>query len=136
MRAEVLLYIIVAAIFSYFLLGYVQQSEGEGDASVFGHTASIKADAKLHSTDINGQSILNISNTFGGDQVDIWKRSPLHQEFMDLIPNFMAMQDFVHDRIIDKAFQEKLIKQINTVESDFFSGKITQREIKEKLDEL
>lgn len=134
MRSELLLYLVIAAFFGYFLLGYVQKSEGEGDASVFGHSAMIKSDAKSHIVDINGESILDFSTTPEEEQIGIWKRSSLREEFMDLIPNFVAMQDFAHDRIIGEDFQQKLLGQIKTVEDEFFSGKITQREIKEKLD--
>ena len=136
MKSELLLYIIIAAFFGYFLLGYVKKSEGEGDTSVFGHRASIMADTKSHSIDVNGQEILDFSNTLEDEQVSIWKRSALHQEFMDLMPNFMAMRDFVQDRIISKSFQRQLLERINTVEDAFFSGEITQRETKERLDLL
>lgn len=136
MRSELLLYIIIASLFGYFLLGYVKKSEGEGDKSVFGHKASIQQDAKLHHKDSIGQAILDFSATSPEEQAGIWKRSPLREEFMDLFPNFTAMRDFVQDRIIGESFQQQLLKQIDTVEDDFFSGKITQREVKEKLDLL
>ncbi|MEA3456050.1 MAG: hypothetical protein U9R26_06055 [Campylobacterota bacterium] len=134
MRAEILLYIVVAAFFGYFLLGYIKQAEGEGDKSVFGHKASIQADNRLHHKDSIGQTILDFSTASEEEQTDIWKRSPLHQEFMDLVPNFTAMRDFVQGRIIGEDFKQELLKQINEVEDDFFSGKITEREAKEKLD--
>jgi len=136
MRSELLLYIIIASLFGYFLLGYVKKSEGEGDKSVFGHKASIRADAKLHHKDSIGQIILDFTATPQEEQADIWKRSPLHQEFMDLFPDFAAKRDFVQDRIIGENFQQQLLERINAVEYDFFSGNITQREAKEKLDLL
>jgi len=134
MRSELLFYIIIASIFGYFLLGYVKKSEGEGDKSVYGHKASIQADAKSHHKDSIGQNILDFSVTPQEEQAGIWKRSPLHQEFMDLVPNFTAMRDFVQDRITDEHFQKQLSGRIDAVEDEFFSGKITLREAKEKLD--
>ncbi len=134
MRSELLLYVIIASIFGYFLLGYVKKSEGEGDKSVFGHKASIQEDAKSHHNDSIGQAILDLSTISQEEQSGIWKRSPLHQEFMDLIPNFTAMRDYVQDRIIGEHFQKQLLGQIDAVEDEFFSGKATLREAKEKLD--
>ena len=136
MRSELLLYVIIASIFGYFLLGYVKNSEGGGDKSVYGHKASIQADAKSHHRDDIGQIILDFTATPHNEQADIWKRSPLHQQFMDLFPDFAAKRDFVQDRIIGESFQQRLLKRINAVEYDFFSGMITQREAKEKLDLL
>ena len=136
MRSELLLYIIVASLFGYFLQGYVKKSEGEGDKSVFGHKASIQKDAKAHREDNIGQDVLDFAVISQEGQAGIWKRSPLHQEFMDILPNFMAMRDFVHDRIIGESFQQRLLQQINATEYDFFSGKTTQREAKEQLDAL
>jgi len=134
MRSELLLYVIIASFFGYFLLGYVKKSEGEGGQSVYGYKASMQADARSHHKDSIGQIMLDFTATPQEEQAGIWKRSPLHQEFIDLIPNFTAMRDFVQDRIIGKSFQKRLLKQINTVEDDFFSGRITEREAKEKLD--
>ena len=135
MRSELLLYLLVAAFFGYFLFGYIQKSEG-GGASVFGHSASIQTDARAHSIDVNGQSILDLSEVPEEKQTGIWERSSLHSEFMELIPDFIAMRNFIQDRIIGNEFQEKLRERVNTVEDDFLSGRITQIEIKEKLDEL
>ena len=136
MRSELLLYIIIASLFGYFLLGYVKKSEGEGDKSVFGHESSIQKDVKSHHKDSIGQTMLDFTATPQEEQADIWKRSPLHQEFMDLFPDFAAMRDFVQDRIIGESFQQRLLERINAVEDDFFSGRITEREAKEKLDVL
>ncbi len=133
MRSELLLYIIIASFFGYFLLGYVKQSEGEGDQSVFGHQASIQKDAKSHHEDSIGQVILDFTTTSQEEQAGIWKRSPLHEEFMDLFPNFSAMRDFVQDRIMGEYFQNQLLGQINAIEYAFFSGTITEREAKEKF---
>ena len=134
MKSELFLYIIIASLFGYFLLGYVKKSEGEGDKSVFGHKASIQEDAKSHHKDSIGQNILNLSTISQEDRASIWKRSTLRQEYIDLFPNFTAMRDFIQDRILGDSFQQQLLKQIDMVEDDFFSGKITQREAKEKLD--
>ena len=133
MRSELLLYFIVASLFGYFLLGYIKQAEGEGDRSVFGYKASIQEDAKSHHKDSIGQVILDFTATSQEEQAGIWKRSLLHEEFMDLFPNFSAMRDFVQDRTIGEYFQKQLLGQINAIEYDFFSGTITEREAKEKF---
>ena len=135
MRSELLLYLLVAAFFAYFLFGYIQKSEG-GGASVYGHSASIQTDARTHSIDINGQSILDLTETPEEKQAGIWKRSSLHSEFIELIPNFIAMHHFIQDRIIGETFRKRLVTQVNMAEDAYQSGRISQREIKEKLDEL
>ncbi len=136
MRSELLLLVAVAALFAYFFLSYVKKSGGEGDVSVYGYKASIQSDAKLHQKDDLGQTLLDLSSTPSEEYTEIWKRSPLHQEFIDLVPNFEEMRHFAKDRILGEEFQQKIIQRIDTVEDEYFSGNITQMEIEEKLDAL
>ncbi|OQX72838.1 MAG: hypothetical protein B6D59_07300 [Campylobacteraceae bacterium 4484_4] len=135
MRSKLLLYLLVAAFFAYFLFGYIQKSEG-GGANVYGHSASIQTDAKAHSIDMNGQSILDLTATPEEKQANVWKRSSLHSEFLELVPNFVAMHHFIQDRIIGETFRKRLLTQVDMAEGAYQSGRISQREIKEKLDEL
>jgi hypothetical protein len=46
------------------------------------------------------------------------------------------MRHFVEDRIVDKEFSKMMLKTIDSIEDDYFSGNITQVEIRERLEAI
>lgn len=134
MRSEFILLIAVAALFGYFFFGYLQKSEGDADPTVFGQKASIKEDAKFHRKDSIGQPVLDLTLASQENHIGIWHRSPLRQEFLSLFPNFSAMKNFAKDRIVGEDFQSGLLAEITAAEDDYFTGKTSQREAKERLE--
>jgi hypothetical protein len=136
MSQGLIIFIAIGAILGYILVGFIGDLEEEDDKLLTQEKLIRKQDRVYYQKDVVGQTILVLKDVPMAKKIGIWKRSPLHQEFMDLVPNFEDLRNFVNDRIIDKDFQDKLLKAINTAEDDYFSGKITQGEIKEKLGAL
>ena len=134
MSQGLIIFIAIGAILSYILVGFIGDIQDADDKLITQEKLIAKEDMSYHQKDVIGQTILVFKNISFEKKLGIWKRSPLHQEFMDFFPNFSEMKAFVNDRIIDADFQQKLIKKVNEVEDAFFSGEATQEQAKEKLD--
>jgi len=133
MKQGLMIFIAIGVIGIYFLLGFLNKVQSTDNLST-AETRLLEADKKHYRKDAIGQTVLVFRGESYQEKFDIWKRSPLHAEFMDLFPNFMAMQDFIKDRILDTVFQEKLSRKIDIIETEYFSGKISDMQAKEKLD--
>jgi hypothetical protein len=136
MNPGLIIFIAIGAVLAYILVGFIGNLQEEDDKLISQEKLIEKQDMAYYQKDIIGQSILVFKGIPMAKKIGVWKRSPLHQEFLDLVPNFEDLKHFAKDRIIDKEFQDKLLGLIDTTEEDYFSGKITQGEIKDKLDAL
>ncbi len=100
-------------------------------------TRQDSADLSHYRKDAIGNTVLIFNANDSYDKkLQVWKRSPLHAEFLDYFPNFRAMKSFADDRILDNSFKKKLLKKVDGVESEFFSGSISNLEAREKLKNL
>ena len=134
MSQGLIIFIAIGAILSYILVGFIGDLQDEDDKLITQEKLIAKEDMTFHQKDVIGQTILVFSNDSCEKKIGVWKRSPLHQEFMDFFPNFSEMKAFVNDRIVDADFQQRLTKKVDEIEDAFFSGEITQEQAKEKLD--
>ena len=134
MSQGLIIFIAIGAILSYILVGFIGDLQDEDDKLITQEKLITKEDLTFHQKDVVGQTILVFSDNSCEEKIGVWKRSPLHQEFMDFFPNFSEMKAFINDRIVDADFQQRLTKKVNGVEDAFFSGEITQEQAKEKLD--
>ena len=134
MNLGLIIFIAIGATLAYILVGFVKDLQSEDDKLLTQEKLIRKQDRAYYQKDVVGQTILVFKDIPMAKKIGIWKRSPLHQEFMDLVPSFEELRNFVNDRIIDKDFQNTLLKMIDSTEDDFFSGRITQAEIRDKLD--
>ncbi len=130
-----MIFVVVGAFFAYFLLGYVKNSEGQKDDTVFvdagskyGNDPKKRHGTYTHSVDFTGVEEWR--------QADKWQQSLLHEEFMRLFPDFQSMREFAKSNIIGDSFKEKLVSKIDQVESDFYENKIDKNEALGELDNL
>lgn len=134
MSQGLIIFIAIGAILSYILVGFINDIQEADDKLITQEKLIAKEDMSYYRKDVIGQTILVFKDISFEKKLGIWKRSPLHQEFMDFFPNFLEMKAFINDRILDADFQQKLTKKVNETEDAFFSGEITQEQAKEKLD--
>jgi hypothetical protein len=66
-------------------------------------------------------------------QMDVWNASEVKKEFFELFPNYSEMKTFLQERIDSSQFQAKLIKAVDDIEGQFFSGKIDAEKAKQLL---
>jgi hypothetical protein len=69
-------------------------------------------------------------------RIELWKRSPLHIEYINLFPDFSEMTLYVDDRIYDAELKSTILNQLKKVESDFFTGAVSPVQAKENLDKI
>ncbi len=134
MSQGLIIFIAIGAILSYILVGFINDIQDADDKLITQEKLIAKEDKSYYRKDVIGQTILAFRDISFEKKLGVWKRSPLHQEFMDFFPNFLEMKAFINDRIIDADFQQKLTKKVNETEDAFFSGEITQEQAREKLD--
>ncbi|MEA3491741.1 MAG: hypothetical protein U9R27_07550 [Campylobacterota bacterium] len=117
--------VLVSILLSFFLrIGDID----ENDIAI--------GDKSYHQKNIIGQTILVFSGGTFQRKFLVWKRSPLHQDFLDHFPNFEEMKAFIQDRIDDPAFQRKLTAHIDKIEGAYFSGAISDVDAKEMIDDF
>ena len=88
---------------------------------------------EYQSVDSIGQIILNVKGIDTAMQVTVWNASILKEEFLDLFPDFIRMKEFVRERVRGDALQVKLLKHIESVEGQYFSGTLNTEEAKRAL---
>ncbi len=134
MSQGLIIFVVIGAIFSYILVGFIGDIQDADDKLITEEKMIAEEDMGYHQKDVIGQTILVFHSDSFDKKLDVWKRSPLHQEFMDYFPNFLEMKAFIGDRIVDADFQKKLTEKVSEVEDAYFSGEVTQVQAKEKLD--
>jgi len=131
-----LAFVIIGVAFLYFVTNFVGGIQKEDETYSNNDYALEHKYDQYNSVDSVGQNILNFIGADMPTQIAAWNTSPLKQEFLALFPDFGDMKHFAKDRIVGKAFQEKLLKKIKDVEDGFFSGKISAEQAKKELDLL
>ena len=85
------------------------------------------------SVDSIGREILDLTDAPVNIQVQAWNNSNLKTEFLELFPDFSEMKIFVKERLRGEVLQVKLIASIDSVESQYFSGKMNAEQAKREL---
>jgi len=88
---------------------------------------------QYQSVDSIGREILDMTDTPVSIQVQAWNNSKLKTEFLELFPDFSEMKIFVKERLRGELLQAKLIASIDSVESQYFSGKMNAEQAKREL---
>ncbi len=88
---------------------------------------------QYQSVDSIGREILDMTDTPESIQVQAWNNSKLKTEFLELFPDFSEMKIFVKERLRGEVLQAKLIASIDSVESQYFSGKMNAEQAKREL---
>ena len=84
-----------------------------------------------------GQVILVFpKNTKLETQLDVWKNSPLKEEFLAYFPQYNELELFVKDRMNGELLKNYMLKVIVQVKEDFLKGKIDGAQAKLVLSEL
>jgi hypothetical protein len=136
MSQGLIIFVAIGALLAYILVNFVGDLEEEDDRLLTQEKMIKKQDQKYYQTDVVGQTVLVFKTIPMSQKIAVWKRSPLYQEFLQLVPNFEEMRHFVEDRIVDKEFSKMMLKTIDSIEDDYFSGNITQVEIRERLEAI
>lgn len=136
MKEGLVIFIAVGVIGGYLLINFLGKVQ-KTDKFSTDQTKQEVADLTHYKKDAIGNTVLMFNPEDSYEQkLQVWKRSPLHEKFLSYYPNFRAMKSFAKDRIVDDTFREQLVKKIDGIESEFFSGTISNLEAQEKLQKL
>ncbi len=128
-------FIAIGIGFLYFITNFVGGLQQEDNLQNSEYTEKHKYDA-YQSVDSIGREILDMTGATASVQIDAWNSSPLKEEFLMLFPDFSDMKVFAEERVRGKVLQEKLVKTIETVEDQYFSGTLNVEGAKRMLSTL
>lgn len=137
MNKGLITFFIIGAILAYLLTGFIDKLQKEDDRLLSENKKQKQEDMQYYMKDAVNNPILVFKDIPEAQKIAIWKRSPLYQEMLGLFPDFSEMKAFVQDRIIiDDSFKQKLLKRIKEAEDGYFSGTMTDIQVKEHLDSI
>ena len=128
--------LVAGAIVFFILLMGINKFKSEDERLMSKNELQAKEDQKGYRSDVVGDMVLIKIDAPLPKRVDIWKRSPMHEEFLDLFPKFGDMQMFVDDRVKDEELRAVIINKVKSVEDSFFSGTVSDFEAKENIDKI
>ena len=120
----------------YLVTNFIGDIQAEDDAYRNNDYVESRQYEQYQKVDSIGQAILVFENTDQKIQIAAWQESHIKQEFLELFPDYTEMKKFVKDRTVGQALQSKILKIIDDVEGEFFSGTLSPDEAKQKLDAL
>lgn len=132
MDKSLFFFIVIGVGFLYFITNFVGdiqedekfQNEEYKQKHQFDHYQTV---------DSIGREILDMTDTPANVQVQAWNNSRLKTEFLELFPDFSEMKIFVKERLRGEILQMKLTASIDSVESQYFSGKMNAEQAKREL---
>jgi len=124
------------AIVFFILLTVIGKFKSEDSRLMNEKELQTQEDQKGYRSDVVGDTVLVKIDAPLSKRVDIWKRSPMHEEFLALFPKFGDMKLFVDDRVKDEELKTVIINQLNSIEDDFFSGSVNEFDAKERIDKI
>ena len=137
MNKGLITFFIIGAILAYLLTGFIDKLQQEDDRLLSENKKQQQEDMQYYKKDAVDNPILVFKDIPEAQKIAIWKRSPLYQELLDFFPDFSEMKAFAQDRIIvDDSFKKKLLKRIEEAEDGYFSGTMTDIQVKEYLDSI
>ncbi len=134
MDKSLFIFILIGLGFLYFVTNFVGDIQKEDETYQNNEYQQEHKYDQYQSVDSIGQKILNLTGADTKTQIAAWNASELKQEFLELFPDFSDMKRFVKERVRGDTLKTKLLSQINTVESKFFSGTMNAEQAKQALD--
>ncbi len=131
-----MIFIVIGIGFLYFVTTFIGDIQAEDEAYRNNDYNDERKYDQYKATDSMGQDILNVSDANAETQLEVWNKSPLKEEFLELFPDFYEMKYFINNRIRGETFKDKLSSQVKTIENNFFSGSITVDDAKYELSTL
>ncbi len=135
MDKGLLIFIAIGLIATYFVTNIIGDIQDDGEKQRGTYKKENQYE-QYQGVDIVGDTILDVQNIDEKKQLEVWNKSELQHEFIELFPNFDAMKRYVNDRIRGDALQNKLLKRIDNVEIQFISGTLSGEQSKSKLNSI
>ena len=132
MDKSLFFFIVIGVGFLYFITNFVGDIQEDEKFQNEEYKQKHQFD-QYQSVDSIGREILDMTDAPVNIQVQEWNNSELKAEFLELFPDFSEMKIFVKERLRGEVLQVKLIASIDSVESQYFSGKMNAEQAKREL---
>jgi hypothetical protein len=136
MNKGLMIFIAVGALMFYLVTNFVGKLKNEDERLLTSQDKQVMEDQKSYRSDVAGDMVIVKSDEPIKKRIELWKRSPLHIEYINLFPDFSEMTLYVDDRIYDAELKSTILNQLKKVESDFFTGAVSPVQAKENLDKI
>jgi hypothetical protein len=136
MNKGLMIFIAVGALMFYLVTNFVGKLKNEDERLLTSSDKQAIEDKKSYRSDVAGDMVIVKSDEPIKKRIELWKRSPLHIEYINLFPDFSEMTLYVDDRIYDAELKSTILNQLKKVESDFFTGAVSPVQAKENLDRI
>ncbi len=131
-----LVFLAIGIGFLYFITHFVSGIQAEDEQYRNSeYEQKHKYDA-YKGVDSVGRDVLNAIGVDARTQIAAWNEGSLKQEFLELYPDFALMKDFIKNRVNGEPIKSKLLKQVDDVETKFFSGALSPEQAKSALGKL
>lgn len=135
MDKSFIIFMAIGIGFLYFITNFVGDIQSEDSLQSSEYKDKHKYDA-YQSVDSIGREILDVTDADEAVQVGAWNGSQLKGEFLTLFPDFSEMKIFAKERVRGVILQEKLMRMIDSVENQYFSGTMDAEVAKRTLGNL
>ncbi len=132
MDKSLFFFIVIGIGFLYFITNFVGDIQQDEKFQNEEYKEKHQFD-QYQTVDSIGREILDMTDTPASVQVQAWNNSKLKTEFLELFPDFSEMKIFVKERLRGEILKAKLIASIDSVESQYFSGKMNAEQAKREL---
>ncbi len=132
MDKSLFFFIVIGVAFLYFITNFVGDIQQDEKFQNEEYKQKHQFD-QYQTVDSIGREILDMTDTPASVQVEAWNNSKLKTEFLALFPDFSEMKIFVKERLRGEILKAKLIASIDSVESQYFSGKMNAEQAKREL---
>ncbi len=132
MDKSLFFFIVIGVGFLYFITNFVGDIQEDEKFQSEEYKQKHQYE-QYKSVDSIGREILDLTDAPVNIQVEAWNNSNLKTEFLELFPDFSEMKIFVKERLRGEVLQVKLIASIDSVESQYFSGKMNAEQAKREL---
>ncbi len=136
MNRSMIIFVVVGIALFFGITNFVGKLKDEDDRLMNASDIQKKQDAEAYRTDVVGNAVIVASNAPIAKRIDTWKRSPLHDEYMDKFPDFSDMKLYIDDRVQDTELKDIIIRSLEKVESKYFAGGLSPIQAKEEIDNL
>jgi hypothetical protein len=127
----------VGALFAYFVFNFVSDVEKDDPNTMISKDErKAKEFAKYYKKDATGEQVLDFRGASLSKAKEVWRESPIRREILNNFPQFEIMKEMIDQRIVESEFRSYLLKKLDEVESEYFSGSIDSGQANKILTEL
>jgi len=127
----------IGGLFAYFVFNFVGNVERDTPSSQEVQSRKAEQDfARYYIKDAAGYPVLALGNTPLSKAREVWGKSPILDDVLELFPRFDLMKKSITLHVEEGDFRRYLLKRLDEVESQYLGGTIDPDRAKEMIRNL